>query len=169
HIMQSYELQKKELKLAEAELEKYRVLAKKKIISPMELQQKEASLLSKLQVIPQTENNLISNRGHLLSKNRELSELQNQIWEQEKMFVQSLNSFISDAENWKKQYILTASQEGKLIYASFLKENQYVTASKELFYVNIGRKDYYGEMHIPQINYSKVKLRQDVLIKVRSY
>jgi multidrug resistance efflux pump len=169
HIMQSYELQKKELKLAEAELEKYRVLAKKKIISPMELQQKEASLLSKLQVIPQTENNLISNRGHLLSKNRELSELQNQIWEQEKMFVQSLNSFISDAENWKKQYILTASQEGKLIYANFLQENQYVTAGQELFYVNMGREDYYGEMHIPQISYSKVKLRQDVLIKVRSY
>ncbi|WP_140937586.1 HlyD family secretion protein [Sphingobacterium lumbrici] len=168
-IMQSYELQKKELELAEAELEKYRLLAEKKVISPLELQQKEALLLSKLQIIPQTENNLISNRGNLLSKNRELSELQNQIWEQERMFVQALNSFISDAENWKKQYILTAPQEGKLIYGNFLQENQYVTAGQELFYINPGKEDYYGEMYIPQSTSSKVKLKQEVLIKVRSY
>lgn len=168
-IMQSYELQKKELELAEAEMGKYRLLAEKKVISSLELQQKEAMLLSKLQIIPQTENNLISNRGNLLSKNRELSELQNQIWEQEKMFVQARNSFISDAENWKKQYILSAPQEGKLIYGNFLQENQYLTAGQELFYINPGKEDYYGEMYIPQSTSSKVKLKQKVLIKVRSY
>lgn len=146
-IMQSYELQKREIELAEAEMEKYRTLAEKKVISPLELQQKEALLLTRVEFIPK----IISSPtgGNLLSKNRELSELQNQIWEQEKMLVQALNSFISDAENWKKQYILTAPQEGKFIYGNFMQENQYVTAGQELFYINPGKEDYYGEMYIP--------------------
>jgi multidrug resistance efflux pump len=74
-IQQTYELQRRELLLAEAEFEKYKFLADKKVISPMELQQKEALLLIKKQSIPQMENTIISNQGSLLTKNRELSEL----------------------------------------------------------------------------------------------
>lgn len=168
-IEKSYDLQQKQLALAEQEFERYEILAKKKIISPSELQQKEALFLSKQQVIPQVENLAIANQGNLLAKNKELSELENQILEEEKKFVQSLNSFISDAENWKKRYVLTASIAGILIYGSFLQENQYVTAGQELFYVNPGSNEFYGELLIPQHHSSKVRKDQDVLIKVRSY
>lgn len=164
-----YELQKKELELAEAEFEKFKQLAEKKIISPLELQQKEAVLLSKRQAIPQMESNLISNRSNLLSKNREISEVDNQVLEEEKKFVQALNSFISEAENWKKQHVLSAPVSGKLIYAGFWQENQYIPAGEELFYINPGKDDYYGETFIPQVNISKVMVNQDVLVKVRSY
>lgn len=168
-IMESYELQKRELELAEAEYEKYKLLAEKKIISPLELQQKEAILLSKRQAIPQMETNLISNRSNLLSKNREISEVENEILEEEKKFVQALNSFISEAENWKKQHVFSAPVAGKLIYGGFWQENQYIKAGEELFYINPDKDDYYGETYIPQVNISKVMVGQDVLIKVRSY
>lgn len=169
HIQQSFNLQLQELALAEAEFEKYRILADKKIISPIELQQKEAQLLAKRQAIPQMENNIINNQGILLSKNRELSDMDNQIIEEEKKFIQALNSFISEGDNWKKQFVLTAPVSGKLIYNSFLQENQIVKTGEELFYINPNNNEYYGEMFISQSNSSKIKRGQKVIIKVQSY
>ncbi|MEN5054240.1 HlyD family secretion protein [Sphingobacterium kitahiroshimense] len=168
-IHQGFDLQKRELALAEEEYAKYQILADKKVISQLELQQKEALLLAKRQSIPLTENTIISNQSNLLSKDKELSEINNQMFEEEKKFFQSLNTFISDAENWKKQYVISSTSRGTLQYGDFLQENQLVKAGEELFYVNANNNDYYGEILIPQGLSSKVKMGQDVLIKVQSY
>ncbi|MCW3466997.1 HlyD family secretion protein [Chitinophaga nivalis] len=168
-IQQIYELQKSELALAEAEYEKYRLLAEKRIISPLELQRKQATLLIKRQAIPQMENTIIGNQSSLLAKDKELTEINNQMIEEEKKFYQSLNTLISEAENWKKQYVITASSKGYLVYGDFLQENQLVKTGDLLFYINAGKEDYYGEILIPQAASSKVKRAQRVLIKVRSY
>ncbi|TCR05404.1 HlyD family secretion protein [Sphingobacterium sp. JUb78] len=168
-IQQSFDLYKRELSLAEEEYAKYQILAEKKVISQLELHQKEALLLSKRQSIPQMENTIISNQSNRLSKDKEMSEINNQMFEEEKKFYQSLNTFISDAENWKKQYVITSPSEGTLIYGDFLQENQLIKMGEELFYVNANKEDYYGEILIPQSKSSKVKIGQDVLIKVQSY
>ena len=168
-MQEGFDLQKKELELAEVEYGKYQILAEKKVISQLELQQKEALLLAKRQSIPQTENTIISNHSNRLSKDKEMSEINNQIFEEEKKFYQSLNTFISDAENWKKQYVISSTSKGILIYGDFLQENQLVKMGDELFYVNANKDDYYGEILIPQVKSSKVKIGQDVLIKVQSY
>ena len=169
HIQESYELQKKELALAEEEYNKYKILAEKKIVSQMELQQKEALLLSKRQAIPQMENNLINNNSNTLSKSKELSEIDNQILEESKKFLQALNSFISSAENWKKQYVLYSPSAGKLIYGSFLQEGQLVQNGQAMFYIYSQNENFYGEMYIPPQASSKVRVGQEVLIKVQSY
>lgn len=166
---ESYELQKKQLELAEREYEKYKLLAQKKVISPSELQQKESLLLAKRQMIPQMENSLINYEGNILSKNKELAEIENQIEEEHKKFVQALNSFISEAENWKKQYVMTSPVGGKLIYGEFLQTNQQVTIGQKLFYINPKSEKYYGEVLLPQIASAKVKKGQKVLIKVNGY
>lgn len=168
-IRESFDLQKKELALAEAEYAKYKILADKKVVSQHELQQKEALLLSKRQSIPQIENTIISNQSNRLSKDKEMSEINNQIVEEEKKIYQSLNTFISEAENWKKQYVISSTSKGRLIYGDFLQENQLVKMGDELFYVNDNKDDYYGEILIPQAKSSKVKVGQEVLIKVQSY
>lgn len=168
-IQQSFDLQKRELALAEEEYAKYQILAEKKVISQLELQQKEALLLAKRQSIPQTENTIIGNQSSRLSKDKEMSEINNQMFEEEKKFYQSLNTFISDAENWKKQYVISSPAKGTLIYGDFLQENQLIKMGEELFYVNANKDDYYGEILIPQSKSSKVKVGQEVLIKVQSY
>jgi len=168
-IEETYDLQKKELELAEQEYKRYKVLADKKIISPLEIQQKEAALLIKRQSLPQIKANIITNSSNQLSKDKELSEINNQIFEEEKRFTQSLNSFISQAENWKKQYIITSPSEGYLVYGDFLQENQFIKADEPIFYVHTAKNDFFGEMLIPQVYSSMVKLHQPVLIKVRSF
>ncbi|WP_333863646.1 HlyD family secretion protein [Sphingobacterium sp.] len=166
---QSFELQKKQLELAEQDYEKYKLLAEKKVISPAELQEKESLLLAKRQMIPQMENSLISYEGNILSKNKELAEIENQIGEEQKKFIQALNSFISETENWKKQYVMTSPVGGKLIYGEFLQINQQVAIGQKLFYINPKSEKYYGEVLLPQIASAKVKKGQKVLIKVNGY
>ncbi len=166
---ESFQLQKAQLNLAEQEYDRYRILAEKKVISPLELQQKEALLLAKRQSIPQLEGNMIAYESNLLSKKKELSDLNNQIVDEQKKFVQSLNSFISDAKIWEKKYVLVSPARGKLIYGSFLQENQLVQVDQELFYVNPNSDRYYGEMLLPQHTIAKVRQGQEVLVKVRSY
>ncbi|WP_343570657.1 HlyD family efflux transporter periplasmic adaptor subunit [Sphingobacterium sp.] len=165
----SMEFQRQQLSLAEKEFERYKLLAEKKVISPAELQEKEASLLVKRQSIPQMESTLINYESSILSKNKELNEIDNQISEEKKKFIQALNIFISDAEKWKKQYVIVSSVEGKLVYGSFLQENQSVKEGQELFLINTKNADYYGELSLTQNAAAKVKRGQDVLIKVRSY
>ncbi len=168
-IMETFDLQKQELELAEAEFERYKQLADKRVISPLELRQKEAMLLSKRQAIPNAQSNIISNRSQLLSKNREISEVENEILEEEKKFLQAFNSLVSEAEEWKKKYVLSATVPGKLIYAGFWQENQYIKSGEELFFINPNKDDYYGETLVPQEHIFKVKRGQKVFVKVRSY
>ncbi|GAA4430760.1 hypothetical protein GCM10023091_00440 [Ravibacter arvi] len=163
------DLQRRELVLGEAEFELYRGLEREKVISALDLQQREAVLLAKRQIIPQSESSIINNNLAILSKSRELSELENGILEEKKRFVQSMNSFISEAESWKKLYVLTSSTNGYLVYSSSLQELQHVAANEVLFYVNPGRYNYHGEMYISPAAMSKVMKNQEVLIKVRSY
>lgn len=165
----SYQLQHKEIELAKEEFEKYKVLAERKVISPMELQRQEAILLTKLQILPQSENTILNNQAASLARSKELAELDNQIEEEKKKFVQSMNSLISEAENWKKQYVLSSPAKGRLIYGSVLQENQYLMQSAEIFYIYSETSNYFGEMYLPQRDFGRIKNGQDVLIKVRSY
>lgn len=166
---QTHNLQSKEIELAKEEYEKYKILAERKVISPMELQKQEALLLAKLQALPQSQNAILNNQAASLARGKELAELDNQIEEEKKKFVQSMNSLISEAENWKQQYVLSSPSKGRVIYGSVLQENQYLVHSAGVFYIYSENSNYFGEMHLPQHDFGRIKIGQEVLIKVRSY
>ena len=168
-IHQNYDLQKKELEISENEYLTYKKLFEKKIISAQELQEKEVALLSKRQAIPSIENTIINNQASMLLKSKEIAELKNEMVEGEMKFSQALNSIISEAEEWKKKYVLTSAVNGKLIYSGFWQPNQYIKSGQELFYINPSDENYYGTIYIPQNQIAKVNLGQRVIIKVRSY
>jgi hypothetical protein len=96
-------------------------------------------------------------------------ELDNQVQEEKSKFSQALNSLISQAEDWKSKYILTASQAGRVTFAGIIQRNQVITAGQDIFYINAGNEQFFGEMNIPQDNLGKVKEGQEVLVKLRSY
>lgn len=168
-IKRSYQLQKKEIELAQKEFEKYTILAERQIISPMELQRQEAAFLTKLQALPHSENTILNNQAASLARSKELAELDNEISEEQKKFVQAMNRLISDVEFWKQQYILSAPRKGKVIYASTLQKNQYLNQNEIIFYISPENSDYFGEMYLPQHDFGRIKIGQSVLIKVRSY
>jgi hypothetical protein len=112
---------------------------------------------------------MINANTALSSKQKEILELDNQVTEEKGRFLQALNSLISAAEDWKIKYVLSASQSGKLSYAGIVQENQVLSANQEVFYVNPGNEEFFGEMAIPQNNMGKIKEGQEVLVKLKSY
>jgi HlyD family secretion protein len=162
-------LQQRDLKLAEEEYSMHKKLEQQKVETPAELRQQESKYLSRKAPMLQTDAALISASTNSLAKQKEIMELDNQVQEEKTKFSQALNSLISQAEDWRTKYVLSASQTGRINYAGIVQENQVVTTGQDVFYINAGNEQFFGEMSIPQDNLGKVKEGQEVLIKLRSY
>jgi HlyD family secretion protein len=162
-------LQLRDFSLATDEYEMHKKLAAQKVESPIELKQNESKYISRKSPLIQTESSLITSSNNYSAKQKEILELDNTIVEEKSKFFQSLNSLISDMESWKSKYILTAPQAGKVAFAGIIQENQTLNPNQEVFYINPGSEQFFGEMNIPQASMGKVKEGQEVLVKLHSY
>lgn len=162
-------IQEKDLGLAEEEYRMHQKLAKERVETSAELRQEESKYLAKKAPLIQTDAALVTASTNYSAKEKEILELDNQISEEKFKFMQALNSLISQADDWKNKYVLSAAQSGRLSYAGIVQENQVLTPNQEVFYVNPGNEDFFGEMTIPQNSMGKVKKDQQVLIKLKSY
>ncbi|QEM11388.1 HlyD family secretion protein [Mucilaginibacter rubeus] len=162
-------IRQRDFKLAEDEYSIHQKLASEKVETSAELRQQESKYLAKKSPLVQMESALVAANTDYLAKQKEILELENQIAEEKAKFFQSLNSLISQTEDWKSKYVLMALQKGKLTYAGIIQENQVLTPGQEVFYINPGNENFFGVMPIPQYNLGKVKVGQQVLIKLKSY
>ncbi|HEY8782978.1 MAG TPA: HlyD family efflux transporter periplasmic adaptor subunit [Mucilaginibacter sp.] len=162
-------IQQKDFSLAGEEYEMHKKLTQQKVETSAELRQEESKYLAKKSPLLQTESEIITGDNNLAAKQKEILELNNQVEEEKAKFLQSLNSLISMAEDWKSKYVLTASQPGKLSYSGIVQENEVLAPNQEVFYINPGNEQFFGEMAISQDNMGKVKEGQQVLVKLKSY
>lgn len=162
-------LQQRDFKIAGEEYEMNKKLEQEKAETTAELRAAESKYLSKQAPLVQTDASLITAGSNYEAKQKEILELDNQVMEEKAKFIQALNSLISQAEDWKNKYVLSASQNGKLSFAGIIQQNQVLQVGQEVFYINPGNDNYFGEMAIPQANMGKVKEHQQVLIKLHSY
>lgn len=163
------QLQQREYTLAEAEFNRYKTLAEKKVISPAEYQEAHASLLARQHPLQETASALLTNEASRITKIKELADLDNRIMEEKSKFMQALNSLISEAEQWTRRYILTAQQAGSVAYAGIIQHGQYIEAGREVFHVNPGSTDFFGEVKVPQYNMGKVAKGQKVVVKLDGF
>jgi multidrug efflux pump subunit AcrA (membrane-fusion protein) len=168
-LLQQKLLQERDYALAKDEYTMHQKLAEQKVEAAMELKREESKYLSRKFPLQQMENELINNKSTFTSKEKEILELDNLIAEEKMKFRQSISSLISEVETWKNEYVLSAPQSGKIVYAGPIQENQFVLANRELFHINPGEDRFFGNINVPQYNMSKIKVGQTVLIKVKSY
>jgi multidrug efflux pump subunit AcrA (membrane-fusion protein) len=162
-------IEQKDYNLADDEYQMHKKLEQQRVETPAELRQQESKYLSKKSPLVQTESAIITADNNYAAKQKDILELDNQLQEDKAKFLQALNSLISTAEDWKSKYVLNASQPGKLTFAGIVQENQVLMPNQEVFYINPGNEQFFGEMTIRQDNMGKVKEGQEVLIKLRSY
>jgi len=162
-------LNEREFNLAEKNFERYDALAKKKIISSSEYEEQQAVFLAKQHPLQQTQSALLANENSYVAKMKELADLENQITEEKSKFAEALNSLISEIEKWKSQYILTARQSGTVAYTGIIQLNQYIQVGQEVFRIDPGSTQFFGEAKVPQYNMGKVKEGQEVLVKLDGY
>lgn len=162
-------LQQRDLKLAEDEYAMHQKLEQQKVETPAELRQQESKYLAKKSPLVQTDAALIAAGTNSLAKQKEIMELNNQVLEERSKFSQALNSLISLAEDWRSKYVLSASLPGRVTFAGIVQENQVLVSGHEVFYINTGNDQFFGQINVPQANLGKVKVGQEVLVKLQSY
>ena len=160
---------KKDLKLAEDEYKTNLNLFFDNVIALAELQKIESKYISKKLVYKQLQSNILNNNNNQFSTTKQLVDINDNI-EQEKLnFMKQLNILKNDISNWKHQFILSASDNGKISFAGSIEEYQAVAKGQDLFYVMPENIYYLGEVYLDQYNLGKVETGQTVIVKLKSY
>lgn len=168
-LLHERELLERDALLSESIFEVNKSLRADKVISDFDFKQEESRLLAKKLQLPRIEASLLNNSVLQNEKRKEIIGLENSIEQQTYTFQQLLNSYVNEIEEWKKKYLLTAPIAGKLNFARFLQENNYVKANETICFINPEESKYYAELVIPQSNFGKVRTGQSVLLKFRSF
>ena len=103
------------------------------------------------------------------NKQKEILDLQKQVTDQQQQFHSSLLELKSEVEKWVQQFVLTAPEDGKVLFVSSLQENEWISNGQGLFYIQPEQSSYYVEMKAGQKGLGKVKKGQKVMIKVEGY
>lgn len=161
-LQQDYTLQQNEYKVNE-------LLAKDRVIAPLELNQQKSKVIGKEQSLEQMSAQLINNEISVHNKSKELLDLQKYITDQQQKFRAALLGMKSKIQDWLRQYAITATEDGKVLFVSFLQENELIVNGQELFYIQPASSRYYGQLTVSQNGLGKIKTGQKVLIRVASY
>ena len=160
----------KDYELGKAEFAKRQRLARQGVIASSELSEAESRLLSKQIPMKQAEAQIINNQAEQNGKQKELLELDKNLFEQKNNASESLRTLISAINAWKQKYIIVAPVSGKVIFQTTIQENQTITSDQELFYIGSSTNSQnVGDVNIPQDNFGKIKIGQKVIIRFNSF
>lgn len=168
-INKQKDIQRLEYKNHEDEYNAYKKLYQSKVISKSEFTQQENKYLASKYPLEQSETAILGNSSERSAKENELLDLRHTMLQEQATFVQAINRLINECEDWIHQYVLVAPMSGRITFAGIVQENQNVELGQEIFIVNPGNNNFFGEIHIPQYNMGKIRIGDETLIKLRSF
>ena len=83
--------------------------------------------------------------------------------------VSRYNVLINQIRQWKEHYLFIAPISGLLQYQEFWRNNMFVNTSSEIFSISPVKNPMIGELLIPASGAGKVKVGQDVNVKLADY
>jgi multidrug resistance efflux pump len=155
--------------LQQKEYNAYEALEKDKVIAPLELNQYKSRLIAKEQNLKQIATQLTNSNMATHSKEKELMDLQQLMLDQQQRFRSSLLDLKSKLESWIQKFVFIAPENGKVLFVSSLQENELLTSGQNLFYIQPHQTKFYAELMAGQRGLGKIKVGQQVIIRVESY
>lgn len=144
-------------------------LYKDKVISKQDYRNEESKFVCKQLSIPQLEASLLNNETQQRDKQKEITELEHGIAQQKLVFQQALQTLQSQISDWKKKYLFQAPTTGKLVFTIPLQQNQFLKNGRLLGYVNPIVTSFYAEVNLPQNNFGKIAVGQQVQLRLAAY
>ncbi|MBP6386320.1 MAG: HlyD family efflux transporter periplasmic adaptor subunit [Pseudarcicella sp.] len=169
NLREQQAIEQQDLKISEIEYQIQQKLADQKVIAPLDLKREESKFIAKKKPMKGLESAIINNSTAQTSKERELMDLDKTISEQESLFLQAKNTFLSNIEAWKLRYVLYAPADGIVSFSDIIQEKMQVSNNQELFQLTAATEQVLGLIQIPQENFGKVKEGQQVLVKFNSH
>lgn len=155
--------------LQKKELEAYESLEKDKVIAPLELNQYKSKVIAKEQSVKQINTQLTNADISAHSKVQEIMDLDKQILDQQQKFNTALLDLKSEIDKWMQQFVLMASEDGKIMFVASVQENELISSGQNLFYVQPKQTKYYAELMVGQKGLGKIKPGQLVILKADGF
>lgn len=169
HLEAQRQLQISEAENAEDEFKFYSQMAEKGVISRLEFKHQQGRYNNSKLPLQQTDATLLNNSASYQAKQKEILDHLHRETQLKQQFSQSLNSMITNIDEWKQKYIVRAPVLGVVTFSGLLQENQNIEPGQELFVVNPGSTEFFGEVKIPQYNMGKIREGQRALVKLKSF
>jgi len=147
----------------------YKILHDRKVISRSEFLQQENKFLAAKKPLQQNEIEMLNNGNSLNGKHKEILELNQTILEHQGRFIQAVNKCHNQIQAWIMQFVLRAPVSGRVSFAGIIQQGQNVVNNQEVFIINPGNTDFFGEIEIPQYNMGKIRTGERTLVKLKSY
>jgi HlyD family secretion protein len=144
-------------------------LYKDKVISRQDYRNEQSKLITKQLTIPQIEAGLLNNETQMHEKQKEINELSHSISQQQLIFKQALQNLQSQIEDWKKRFLIQAPVTGKVQFSLPIQENQFLKNGRSLGFVNPDSSAFYAETMLPQNNFGKIEVGQQVQLRLTAY
>ena len=158
-----------DLVLADEDLKMNRKLYQEKVISETDWRRAQSLFLSKKQILDQAQTSYNNNRIVQNQKQQELIELKRTSLELNNNLSQAISTLKSEIEAWKQRFVVTTPRPGRVAFVAPLQEGQAVKAGQDLFYILSEGSGFKGEMYVGQQNFGKLKVGQEVIVKLPSY
>ncbi|MEO8239026.1 MAG: HlyD family efflux transporter periplasmic adaptor subunit [Flavobacterium sp.] len=167
-------INKNELELGKLDLTRYQALFDKGIIASQELEkhkltylQTEKGYKSVLSTISSLKSSL--NELDRSNKTTEINESKDNI-NLERNLIQAFYLLKKAIKDWELNYVFRSSIDGKVSFLQVWAANQTVNAGENVFVIiPIHKSGYIGKLKAPAQNSGKIKIGQDVHIKLANY
>lgn len=163
-----------ELELQKTDLTRYETLHKKGVIASQEFERQKLTylqaqkgyknLLSTISQLKSSLNDLNRN-----SKNTQINETKENI-NLERNVIQAFYQLKKAIKDWELNYVLRSSINGKISFLQLWSTNQTVSVGDQVFsIIPINEKNYVGKVKAIAQNSGKIKIGQDVKIRLANY
>ena len=171
---QQYQISQNELQLKKQELERFKKLYDKGVIATQEWESKNLDFLqseknvrnisTQLSQMRSSINDLKRNSGNtVINESRDnINLLRNAL--------QSFTQLKKAINDWEMLYVLQSSIKGQVSFMQIWVENQTITSGEQVFIiVPTDSKNYIAKLKAPAQNSGKIKVNQDVNIRLANY
>ncbi len=173
-LLQQKEINEQELKLQKNEIVRYTTLNNKGVISDQEFESKKLSFLqaeknykSLLTSISQLRSSLIDNRRS--TKGTQINGTKEEV-NLDRNVTQSFYQLKKAIRDWELAYTLKSSITGQVSFLQIWTENQTITSGDNVFsIIPIVEKGYVGKVKAPALNSGKIKIGQQVNIRLANF
>jgi multidrug resistance efflux pump len=173
-LIEQKKIAQTELDLKKKELERYKILHEKEVISTQEWETKNIDYLQQEKNIRNLSSQISQTQSSKndLNKNTQTTQV-NKSKDDINLYrnaIQSLNQLKKAISEWDQTFVLRSTISGKVTYLQVWSENQFVNVGDNVFSIIPTMKNsYVGKVKALALNSGKLKIGQEVQIRLANY
>lgn len=164
---------KSELKNVKYVYDENLILYKTGTISKMELFSEESKYRQKQMEVENFNKSIAEMDINLSNLRQDLNDLKHNYSDRIKVVKKEITLYVSsirrDLEDWRLNYEITSPINGRLVYLSNWKRNEYITAATPLFAVIPENEEFVANLKIPSNGFGKIKVGQKVRLSLNGF